>query len=390
MGSIPTPGTMTIRRLIGSAFRLFSVQHPLIEISVSKSALLHNLSEYQKAYPGIQIAPVLKSNAYGHGLCLIAELLDKKDIAFFMVDSLFEARQLRRHGIRSRIVVMGYVRPEDIASSSLKDTDFAIVDIEQLRSLTALATRPLRIHLKLDTGMHRQGVGEPELLEAIQLIRSNPLIEVVGVASHLGDADSTDETNTQEQLSAWRAMKEQVERAFPTLSYSHLSATKGIRFAKDAGTDVVRLGIGLYGIDTSPQSSLNLKLVLSMRSHLSLVRTVPSGDWVGYNATYRANSPRRIAIVPCGYYEGVDRALSNKGAFLVRGVVCPIVGRVSMNMSSIDVTDVPSAATGDEVLVISDRKEDPNSVVSIARLSDTIPHVILVHLPQHLRRRVGK
>lgn len=390
MGSIPTPGTMTIRRLIGSALRVFSRQHPLIEISISKSALLHNLAEYQKAYPGMQFAPVLKSNAYGHGLCLIAELLDKKDIAFFMVDSFYEARQLRRHGIRSKIVVMGYVRPEDIARSRLRDVDFAIVDIEQLRSLSTLATHPVRIHLKLDTGMHRLGIGEPELLVAIQLIRSNPLLEVVGVASHLADADNTDETNTKEQLSAWKAMKAEVERAFPTLLYKHLSATKGARFAKDAGTNVVRLGIGLYGIDTSPHNTLALTLVLSMRSLISSVRTVPQGDWVGYNATYHASSARRVATVPAGYFEGVDRKLSSKGVMQVSGTACTIIGRVSMNMSSIDVTEAPSARVGSEVIVISDQRESQNSVESMARLSETTPYVILAHIPPHLRRKVGK
>lgn len=381
---------MSLRAHVGNLYRRLTQQTPLIEIRVSRRALLNNLHIYQKAYPSLRFAPVLKSNAYGHGLVVVARLLDKEDIAFFMVDSLYEARVLRRAGVKSRIVVMGYVRPEHIAHSKLKAVDFAVVDIEQLRSLVPLLTRPTRLHLKLDTGMHRQGVLESDLLEALQLLRSSAHAQVVGVASHLADADNPSEVHTEEQLSAWRAMVRDVTTAFPSIEYRHLSATKGVRFAEAAGTNVVRIGMGLYGYNTSPAATLPLQPALSMRSIVSSIRSVPAGDWVGYNATYRAVLPRRIATVPVGYYEGVDRSLSNTGLLSVAGMPCPIVGRVSMNMCSIDVTDVPSAAVGDEVLVISDQRDDPNSVLAHARAAHTTPYVLLAHLPSHLLRVVGK
>ena len=334
------------------------------------------------------IAPILKSNAYGHGLTTVAKLLDTEGVSFFMVDSLYEAQQLRHAGVHSRILVMGYVRPMDMVRSRLKNVDFALVDIEQLRELSSIATHTLRIHLKLDTGMHRHGIPEGDFDEALTLLASTPSLQVVGVCSHFADADNEDETHTKEQVALWNKLLPRVQGAFPSISYIHLSATKGVRFAKGTGTNVIRLGMGLYGIDTSPNDSLSLMPVLSMHSTISSIRSVQKGEWVGYNATYTASTPRRIATVPAGYFEGVDRALSGTGFIEVREVMCPIVGRISMNMSSIDVTDVPGVSVGDVVTIMSRNPKDPNSVASVAKSAHTTPYVILVHIPQHLRRVV--
>ena len=364
---------------------MFRQHEPLITIEISKENLLGNFRTYKEAYPGMRLAPVLKSNAYGHGLAVIAELLDQEDVAFFMVDSLFEAKTLRGAGIRSRIVVMGYVRPESILSSRLPDTDYAVTDLEQLRELVVGARHATRIHLKLDTGMHRQGILPKDLSEAIELIRSNPLVAVVGVATHLADADSEDETFTRKQLALWDAMNEELSAAFPSIEYRHVAATKGARFKKG---DVLRIGMGLYGYDTSGEG-LSLAPVLSMHSFVTSIREIPEGENVGYSATFTTKRPSRIATVPAGYYEGIDRGLSNVGSLTVNGVPCPIVGRVSMNMTSLDVSDLPEVRRGDLVTLISRNPENPNSVRSMAKLAGTTPYVILAHIPGHLYRTVA-
>ena len=389
VGSIPTPGTMSLRSLIRSIQRRLDPYAPLIEVSISKSALLHNLRAYQARYPRLRFAPVLKSNAYGHGLTTVARILDEENIPFFMVDSLYEARQLRHAGIRTRILVMGYVRPRDMARARLKDIDFAVVAFEQIEEL-AHTRASLRLHLKLDTGMHRQGISNEDLPDALTLLAKNPTLSVIGVCSHFGDADGEVEARTKEQVSLYREMARQVLDAFPLIEFTHLAATKGVRFAEDASTNVVRLGIGLYGIDTSPYNDISLKPALSLTSSISSLRTLYPGDWIGYNATYTADSERTVASVPVGYFEGVDRGLSNTGFMQVNGRACPIVGRVSMNMSSIDVTEVPDARAGDAVTVISSAPEDLNSVVHMAEQAKTTPYVILAHLPAHLRRNVDR
>jgi alanine racemase len=379
---------MTIARIFGKIEHFFNPALPLIEVGISKENLLHNLHTYQTQYPNLTFAPVLKSNAYGHGLCVVAKLLDAEKIAFFMVDSLYEARTLRHGGIRSHILVLGFARPEDIARNHLRDIDFAVVDIEQLRTLAKVVHHAVRLHLKIDTGMHRQGITPADIQEAITLIKSNKHLQVVGVGSHLADADGPNPANTDKQVAIWNENVSILSAAFPTIQYRHISATKGVAWAEAAGTNIGRLGIGLYGFDTAHDGHAALKPVMEMRSFITSLRTISVGDFVGYNATYTATKPVRIATVPVGYYEGIDRGLSNVGSMLVRGTPAPIAGRVSMNMSSIEVTDIPEAAQGDPVIAISRNPEDQNSVAHMAELAGTTPYVILTHIPQHLKRVV--
>ncbi|HEY0979601.1 MAG TPA: alanine racemase [Candidatus Paceibacterota bacterium] len=379
---------MTLSSLIRRVRRAFRRQEPLITVSISQEHLRANLRAYQERYPNQAIAPVLKSNAYGHGLSLVARILDAEDIAFLMVDSLFEARKLRRDGIRTKIVVMGYVRPEQIAQCRLRDIEFAMTDIEQLRTLSAISVQPTALHLKIDTGMHRQGLLPQELDAAVAYLSANPLLCVTGIATHLADADSEDEGMTKKQLSIWRASVAHLDAAFPTIRYRHAAATKGARWSAAYPMNVVRVGMGLYGCDTSAASDLPLLPVLSMRSSIVSIREIPEGESVGYNGIFVAACPSRIATIPAGYYEGIDRALSGKGSFLVRGKIAPLAGRVSMNMSSIDITDIPEAARGDAVTLISREPGDPNSVRALATLADTTPYVLLAHIPEHLYRVV--
>jgi alanine racemase len=391
VGSIPTPGTMNLRSVAHGIARAFDTHKPLVEVSISRSALLHNLNTYRKQYPKLKFATVLKSNAYGHGLVTIAKLLDKQKLAFFMVDSYFEARTLRRTGIRTRILILGYVDSREIAESTLKDVDYGIVDLEQLRELAKITKKPTRIHLKIDTGMHRHGIEPENLDEAIGMLKVNSNLEVVGVCSHFADADSHDPTFTLHQISVWNKAVQKVEIAFPEIEYRHIAATKGIPMSERANANVARLGIGFYGFDTSPSGDAPLKPILEMRSIITSIRDVQPGEYVGYNITYSPKIPSRIATVPVGYFEGVDRRLSNKGYMLVDGIACPIVGRVSMNMSSIDVTDVPDAEPGDEVIVISRDPDQPNSIPNIVKQVSTpiyeeAPHGPLVHIAQTLRR----
>lgn len=370
--------------------RLFP-SSPLIEVGISKKALLHNFHTYQKAYPHVLLAPVLKSNAYGHDIGLIARLLDKEPIAFFMVDSLYEARRLRAAGVRSRIVVMGYVRPGDIVRSLLRKTDFAVTDIEQLRALGQTTRSTTQVHLKLDTGMHRQGISPEDIHEAIGILKGNAHLKLVGACSHFADADTEGSAHAQRQLTRWKEALSALEQEFPAIKYKHFAATKGVRFAHDAQTNVARLGIGLYGFDTAPGGTSELMPVLTLRSIIGELRTIAAGESVGYNATYTAAKETKVATIPAGYFEGIDRRLSNKGVVEVRGTFCPIIGRVSMNMTTIDVTQVAGVSVGDTVTLISRDLQLPNSIPNIAaRVSSEeyreSEYVMLVHIPQHLKR----
>jgi len=389
-GAVPTLYSVSMRIINGLRYlkKRLSPHRPLVEVGISKSNLLHNLHTYQARYPNVRIAPVLKSNAYGHDLGLVARLLDKEDIAFFMVDSLYEARKLRAAGVRSRVVVMGYVRPIDPEREGISNIDFAITDIEQLRDIALLLTRPARFHVKIDTGMHRQGILPSDIRAALTLIKSNAHIKIVGICSHLADADGESDAFSNHQLEIWNDAVAEIEKLIPTIEYRHLTATKGIRFGETSRTNVARIGIGLYGFETSHHAETGVLPVLELRSFITSIRDIPEGDSVGYNSTFTAQRPSRIATVPVGYFEGYDRRLSGKGSMRLRNESVSVVGRISMNMSSLDVTEVSGVVRGDVVTVISRDPTHHNSVASIASAAATIPYEILVHIPQHLRRVV--
>ena len=359
----------------------------LVTITVSRDAILHNLHAFQRISPSVAVAPVLKSSAYGHGLREVGKILAGERVPFLCVDSFFEALALRNAGVRSPILVIGYTPAENLVRNTLPDISFCVIGLSDLREASRLVRTPTKIHLEIDTGMHRHGILPEELDDALSLIRSSHRLELEGVYSHLADADTPESPLNAEQIVRWNAAAERVRAAMPSVRYFHCAATAGSAHLPHMTGNVMRLGIGLYGINVSTEP-LDLRPALEMTTRITSLRTVPEGETVGYNATYRAAVPTRIASIPAGYYEGVDRRLSNKGFVYVREIPCPIVGRVSMNITSIDVSDVPNVHAKDTVTVISKNPADKNSIEQIAATCATIPYEILVRLPAHLRRSV--
>ena len=404
---------------------------PLIRVELSKYNLLHNLREFRKLAPKdanghAHIAPVLKSNAYGHGMFEIANILDHAShIPFFIVDSYFEAIALRAKGFTSPLLIIGYTRPETIRSSNLSDVAFTVTNIETLRRIAEqkverwtsntgrlgfrsphLRYRPkiVHVHLKIDTGMHRQGITLDQVDEAIQLLQHDGAgkrpVTLEGIASHLCDSDNIDESFSESQICKWNKVVDRFKKEFPTLKYTHLSATDGHRLTHDIHANVSRLGIGLYGLSENQAltNKLNLLPVMEMKTIITGIKNIKEGETVGYGNTFKAEKDMVIATIPVGYYEGIDRRLSSgsdnqtKGIILVgqKRVPRPIIGRVSMNITTIDITDVPELNVGDEVVAISGNPTDENSIVNIAKKCGTISYEIAVHIPAHLKRVVRR
>jgi len=382
---------MSLLRTLQSFKKSLSSYQPLIEVRIDGEKLIRNLKEYQKKAPGVNVAPVLKSNAYGHGLVPVAQTLDpficgessflrkekcedkkRSGASFFVVDSVYEAQQLRREGIRSKIVILGYTPLSNILSNRLKNVAFTITSLEELKTIT-LKKSP-SFHLKIDTGMHRQGLLLQEIEPAIQILKANPNIHLEGLCSHFADADGEDEKFTQKQIHAWKMAMELFKPYFPTIEFTHLANTAGVKFANQVAANTMRVGLGLYAG------------VLEMHSVVSGVKTIEPGDYVGYGCTFRAGKIMRIATIPAGFFEGVDRRLSNQGFVKIRDRFCPIVGRVSMNITTVDVSAFPDLELGEKVIIRSANSKDPNSVENIAKMCNTVPYEILIHIPAQLRR----
>ena len=388
---------------------------PLITVEISKGRLLRNLERFRRLAPRAAMAPVLKSNAYGHGLCEVAAILELNNhIPFFVVDSYFEAVALRARHFHTPLLVIGYTRPETIAAARLKNVSFTITNLDTLRRLSQAEppcpeafnlnggstikrchlprSRRVRLHLKVDTGMRRQGLLPEELDEALAIISGNNRLVLEGMATHFADAANTDGSFTEGQISLWNRLVKQIRQNHPTVKYFHAAATDAAALSGDIDANVVRLGLGLYGLNDHDRLNrqLGLEPVLEMKTIVTGTKELKEGETVGYANTFRADKNLKIATIPVGYFEGIDRRLSNKGSVQVgpRHAPCPIIGRISMNITTIDVSKANGIDVGESVIVFSREATDQNSIQNLARRCGTISYELVVKIPAHLKRVV--
>lgn len=355
------------------------------EVVVYRERILGNLNAFRDKYK-IPVAPVLKSNAYGHGLVQVAQIIEHETVPFICVDSYFEALTLRNEGYGGNILILGYTPFENIKNSKLANVAFSILSFKELECLAANLKQPRLFHLELDTGMHRHGIRFEKLGDAITLIRANKSIRIVGAFSHFADAGNANSALTSAQIGKWNEAAKVLKSELPSAQFLHLAATAGSFYSERIDATAIRLGLGLFGLSANGQENLELSPALELRTKIASIHELEPNESVGYGATFTATQKMRIATIPLGYFEGIDLRLSGKGAVLVRGIPCPILGRVSMNITSIDVSAIPDLKLGEAAVAISAEKNAPNSVEKLAEICGTIPYEILVHIPTHLRR----
>lgn len=357
----------------------------IIEVRISKDTLINNYRAYREEN-NLPIAPVFKSNAYGHGLLGVAKLFDDyKEIPFYVIDSYHEAMKLRSAGIKHSLLIIGFTHIENVVGNRLKNISFMVGDMEYLKRLIeALGERKARVHIKLDTGMNRQGFRAEDIDEMLEVVTNSNRIEIEGLMSHFADADGDSPEFTNSQIRAWTQMKDQITKSLPDIKWFHISATAGSEFLDKCDTNMMRLGLGLYGYDPNPRSKVDIHPALRVETVVASVKKIKKGDKVGYNCTYTAPQDMTVAIIPEGYNTVIDRRLSNKGFIYINNHPCPIIGRVSMNITTVDASDVPGISIGDSVVLISDRPEDKNSFASIANMIGT--NVYGVRVPENLHR----
>ncbi len=358
---------------------------PLNLITISKSRLIQNYESLSKINPEIKVAPVLKSNAYGHGIKLAGKILDEVDAPFLCVDSLYEAFQLRTHAkVKTPILIMGYIHPESLKIKQLPFS-FAVYDLEHVKALNKYQEKA-RVHIFVDTGMHREGIDLDNLEEFLERLKKLENIEVEGLMSHLAEASKPESLLTKKQIENFAKAKEIVLKKGFKPKWFHIGGTYGLLNNLAAGCNLVRIGRAVYGIEEKGVAGINLEPALKLTTTLVQIKKVKKEEKIGYSGTFTADKNMSIGILPLGYNEGVDRRLSDKGVVLIDGIKCPIVGLVSMNITTIDISNVKRPVLGQEVVVFSDNDEDPNSLIKACKAGGILPHEMLIHIAESTKR----
>lgn len=335
-------------------------------IEVSRGALLHNLETLRRSAGGALVAPVVKANAYGHGLELVAGVLAAAGVPRLCVNELEEVRRLRALGLTLPLCVLGPTLPSDSPRIADLGCEVVVSSWAQLTALSAAGAtvgRPSGVHLKVETGTHRQGVPPSEIRELLARLPELPGVRLVGLTTHLADVeDETESSFARVQLAAF----DDVAAALPPGVLRHVAASAGELLIPEARYDMVRPGIALYGLWPSEKTRIasellgersatvapiELKPAMRWMTRVMQVRDAEKGAWVGYGRTSRLARATRLALLPVGYYDGWDRGLSGQGVVAIRGRLAPVVGRVAMNMTVVDVTELP-VAEGDPVLLL--------------------------------------
>jgi alanine racemase len=369
---------------------------------VSLPALRHNFRVLQKHVgPDVAICAVVKCDAYGHGAQECALALQQEGAKWFGVTSTDEGVILRAAGIAGRVLVMcGVYRgeEEDALRLSLTPAVFRLQDAEALAQAAARQrlTSQIAIHLKIDTGMARLGLPLADLESFAEGIQRLPQIELEGVFSHLASSEVLDDEATQRQIERFTAALRTLAAYDLRPRLRHLANTSAAIERPDTWHNFVRPGLALYGYeqppcyrDGSPAMALPLPLrpVLAWKTHVVAVRDVPAGQALGYNGAYKTTAPARIATVSVGYGDGLSRRLFGNGEVLLRGQRAPIRGRISMDLTLVDVTHIAGAAIGDEVTLIGRSGAQEITARDLARWEGTVVYETLCNLTKRVPRR---
>lgn len=391
--------------MIDRIFSFFRKKYQTLnKIEISRDNLLHNYRYLSSLDRRVRIAPVVKSNGYGHGIINVTKILESlytsdvgsspndvsSKLPFLCVDSLFEAYQLQKAGIKTPILIMGYTNPENFKIKKLPFS-FAIFDLETAKILNEFQPG-CKIHIFVDTGMHREGVAIEELPEFLNQARKLSNIKIEGLMSHLASSAGRQDPLFLTQIKQFKKAKEILKKHKVNPKWFHIGATGSIinpetRPIIAKVSNLARAGLALYGFSSSTFDK-NLKPTLKLTTKIVQIKKVPKGEKLGYDGTYTAKKDMLIGVLPIGYYDGVDRRLSNKGVFLVDNHPCPLLGRVSMNVNIINLEAVPNPKVGQEVVVYSSNPRDKNSIDSCTRICKTIPYDLLVNLAETTKRVV--
>lgn len=356
-------------------------------VEINESNLEHNIKILKEAMPeGCELMAVVKAEAYGHGAFAVASRANRMGVKAFAVATIDEGIALRRYGIRGEILILGYT--PSCRAGELKKYDLmqTVVSFEHADSLNRQRI-PVKVHIKIDTGMHRLGFDFDDQQSVLKIFRAKYL-DVRGIYTHLCAADSQETEDirfTKMQIDRFYELLDVLARKGIKIPKVHIQSSYGLLNYPELKCDYVRAGVSLYGVLSSPGDrtmlQLNLRPVLSLKSRIILLRKIKSGETVGYGRTFKTYRDSLTAVISIGYADGLPRNLScEKGKVIIRGYCVPVIGRICMDQLIVDVTDVPEAAVGDVVTIIGREGDSEISAASIADSAGSISNELLSRL----------
>ncbi len=371
---------------------------------ISRSALLHNAAMIRRCLePRTKLCAIVKADAYGHGAALVADTLANfargesysPTVDAFAVADLDEAAELS--AIHQSLLILRPIENAFVGRQRAK-IELAIRNEWWLTVATAAAAEDIariamaagkraHIHVMFDTGMNRAGTAADQIDSLLERIESRPSLHLAGLYTHFAQSEDAENPFTIEQLARFLDRTDAIEARGGRI-IRHAANSGAVFFSSSAHLDMVRPGISLYGIDPTGKPSIDrpLRPVMRWTAPLIGIRDIRPGETVGYGQTWTADRPTRIGLVPVGYADGYSREFSNRGVMLIHESQAPVVGRVSMDLTTIDLAQVPMAHLGDEVTILDDDPISAASVYKLAKWANTIPYEIFCRIGRRVRR----
>ena len=378
------------------------MEYPLVSAHIDLEAIRKNVQNLKNLtrQPCLFMA-VVKADAYGHGAFPVAQKALESGASWLGVARLHEAIELRNAGIVAPILMFGYVHPSNMARVIDCNITLSVYDLKMAKAFSAEAkkySKKLNIHLKVDTGMGRVGMiikdpanaaARQAALKDIEQIVNLPAINLQGIYTHFAAADHKEKTYTLKQIDLFKSLLFDLKAKGIQIQIRHAANSAGIIEFEQSHFDMVRAGISLYGLYPSnevEQTRVELKPAMTLTSLVTAVRQVPKGFKTSYGMTYETREPTTLASVPIGYADGFSRRFSSNGWMLVNGTRAPIVGRVCMDQTMIDVGKIPGVQAGDEVVVFGRQGKETLSADELADRAGTINYEIVSALTARVER----
>jgi alanine racemase len=364
-------------------------------IEIDNSALTHNIHQFRRLIgKKRRLLATVKANAYGHGIAEIAGLALQAGADWLGVHSLDEGVFLREKNVDCPILVLGYISLDGLKEAIENDLRLTIYNLETLERLARLHPYPkekVHLHMKVETGTYRQGVREEDVIAFVQKVNECPDLVLEGISSHFANIeDTTDHSYARYQLENFQRICLMLRNRGIEIPVKHIACTAAAILFPETYFDMVRVGIGLYGLWPSKETYLScllqnrepirLKPVLSWKTRIAQIKKVPKGAFIGYGCTYRTTRETRIAVLPMGYYDGYSRAFSNVSYVLIKGQRAAVRGRVAMDFVMVDVSDIPGIEVEEEVILLGENESERISADQLASLAGTINYEILTRI----------